>query len=150
MKFIVVLALMLAVCFYAWGQETQGESIIGIVTDSQDNTPVFGAKVEVLLNGSATGISAYTDENGKYTFKNVPEGNLTLSASKLKYLTNEVSGIDAKVTSDVNILLTLITPIQMGEWERDFSLSSTKNEKVTLSDFKDKSIVILCVENPYG
>jgi len=150
MKFIVVLALILAVCFCAWGQDNQGESITGIVTDSQDNTPVFGAKVEVILNGSATGISTYTDENGKYTFKNVPEGNLTLSASKPKYLTNEVSGIDVKVTSDVNIPLSLITPIQMGEWERDFSLSSAKNEKVTLSDFKDKSIVVLCVENPYG
>jgi hypothetical protein len=155
MKFIRILTMITVLtgfCFMVYGQEELNGSITGIVTDSQSEMPIFGAKVEATKEGFSIGIYAVTDENGNFTIKDVPAGDFDLSVSKGKYLPKVVSKInikEGKVTKDVNIALQLITPIQVGEDARDFSLTSNSNKTLTLSDFKGKSIVIIGVGNPY-
>jgi hypothetical protein len=155
MKFawiLTVIIILAGFCFVAYGQEELNGSVIGIVTDSQSEMPIFGAKVEVAKDGLSIGTYAITDENGNFTIKDIPAGDFALSVSKGKYLPKVVSNIvikEGKVTEDVNISLQLITPIQVGDEARDFSLTSNNNKMLTLSDFKDKSIVVICVGNPY-
>ena len=153
MKFAWILTVIIVLagfCFVAYGQEELNGSITGIVTDSQSEMPVMGAKVEVTKDGFSIGIYATTDENGNFTIKDIPAGDFDLSVSKGKYLPKIVSNIVIKeVTEDVNIALQLITPIQVGDDARDFSLTSNSNKMLTLNDFKDKSIVVICVGNPY-
>ena len=39
--------------------------------------------------------------------------------------------------------------LQAGEEARNFSLTATTGETVSLEEFKDKSIVVICIGNPY-
>ena len=155
MKFTRILAIAIMItsfCCVAYGQEELNGSISGIVTDSQSEMPVFNAKVEVTKDGFSIGLSSMTDENGNFIIKDVPAGDFDLSVSKGKYLPKVISNIvikEGKVTEDVNIALQLITPIQVGDAERDFSVTSTSNKMLSLGDFKDKSIIVACVGNPY-
>jgi len=156
MKFIRILTIITITlfCCVAYGQETAeiNGSITGIVTDSESEIPVFGAKVDVTMNGFYIGFSSTTDENGKFNIKDVPAGNFGLSVSKAKYLPKIVPNVNikvGKVTENIGITLQLITLIKVGDAERDFSLMSNSNKMLSLKDFKDKSIVVTCVGNPY-
>jgi len=156
MKFIMTLTIITIIlfCCVTYGQETAeiNGSITGIVTDSESEIPILGAKVDVTMNGLYIGFSSMTDENGEFNIKNVPTGNLGLSVSRARYLPKTVSNVnvkEGKVTENVGIALQLITLIKVGDAERDFSLMSNSNKMLSLKDFKDKSIVVICVGNPY-
>lgn len=48
----------------------QSASVAGVVTDSEDHFPLFGANVVHVGSGQGTA----TDENGQYTLRGLPEG----------------------------------------------------------------------------
>jgi len=128
-------------------------SISGVVTDAKSNKPIRDAKVEVAKNGFSFGVSAKTGDDGKYTIANAPVGVFDLSVSKVKYLSKVISNIsvkEGKVTADVKVAIRLVTPIQVGDEARDFSLPTVKGKLVTLSDFFKKKIVVFSVGSPYG
>jgi Cna protein B-type domain. len=53
--------------------------------------------VDVLLHGNAT-YESITDENGQYTFTNIPKGDYTIEASrKVDTLDDSISPMDASV-----------------------------------------------------
>jgi len=149
---------MLGVCCIAYSQETAEMafphgSISGVVTSAKSNAPIKDVTMEVTKNGFSFGVSAKTDTDGKYTIENVPVGVFDLSISKNKYLPKVVSDINVKegeVTANVNIAITLITPIKVGDEARDFTLSTVKGKLVTLSDLFGKKITVFSVGNPYG
>ncbi|MBC8232590.1 carboxypeptidase regulatory-like domain-containing protein [bacterium] len=161
-KILTTIITILGVCSIVYGQETTETptevafphgGISGVVTDAKSNALIRDAKVEVTKNGFSFGVSAKTDADGKYTIENVPVGIFDLSISKKKYLPKVVSDITVKngeVTANVNIAIALITPIQVGDEARDFTLSTVKGKLVTLSDFVGKKIVVFSVNNPYG
>jgi len=161
-KILTTIITVLGVCSIVYGQETKETptevgfphgGISGVVTDAKSNGPIRDATVEVTKNGFSFGVSAKTNADGKYTIENVPVGVFDLSVSKGKYLPKIVSDIsvkDGEVTANVNIAIALITPIQVGDESRDFTLSTVKGKLVTLSDFAGKKIVVLSVGNPYG
>jgi len=144
---------------YCYGQETAEMptevafphgSISGVVTDAKSNKPIRDAKVEVTKNGFSFGVSAKTGDDGKYTIENAPVGVFDLSISKVKYLSKVVSDISVKqgdITANVNIAISLITPIQVGDEARDFSLPTIKGKLVTLSDFFGKKLVVFSISN---
>ncbi len=143
------------ICVCAVGQEGETpapKGLSGIVTDSQTNTPIFGARVEVLKDGKPSGLSARTDRDGKYVIENVPDGVFDLMVSRDKYIPKVISGVSVKegeATTDINVAIQMITPIKVGDEERDFSLTSTDGKVVSLQDFKGKSIVVIGMGNPY-
>ncbi|MBM3235959.1 hypothetical protein FJZ31_06625 [Candidatus Poribacteria bacterium] len=161
-KILTTIITIFGVGFIVYGQETiepptevafPHGSISGVVTDSQNKMPVFDAKVEVTKDGFSFGLSAQTDKDGKYTIENVPVGVFDLSVSKGNYLPKVISGISVKereIAANVNTDIQLITPIQVGQKARDFTLSTVKGNLVTLSGFFGKKIVVISVGNPYG
>ncbi len=48
----------------------QSASVAGVVTDSEDHFPLFGANVVHVGTGQGTA----ADENGQYTLRGLPEG----------------------------------------------------------------------------
>jgi len=157
-KILTTIITILGVCCVVYGQETTEVafphgSISGVVTDAQSKTPIRDAKVEITKNGFSFGVSAKTDDDGKYAIENAPVGVFDLSVSKDKYLQKVISDIRVKqgeVMANVNIAISLITPIQVGDEARDFSLPMIKGKLVTLSDLFKKKIVVFSVGNPYG
>jgi hypothetical protein len=76
-------------------------TIKGTVTDA--NT---GAKLDGVLVTADTGESATTNRGGKYTIRNVPEGDRTVTASKVDYDTQEQPApVTAGQTTPVNFVL---------------------------------------------
>ena len=160
-KILTTIITILGVCGIAYGQTTETPteiafphgSISGVVIDARSETPIRDAKVEVTKNGFSFGVFAETDNDGKYTIENVPVGVFDLSISKEKYLSKVISDINVKegeATANVNIAIAMITPIQVGDEARDFTLSTVKGKMVTLSNFSGKKIVVFSVNNPYG
>jgi hypothetical protein len=70
-------------------------SLSGRVLYFKDAYPV--QNVDVLLHGNAT-YESITDENGQYTFTNIPKGDYTIEASrKVDTLDDSISPMDASV-----------------------------------------------------
>jgi hypothetical protein len=77
--------------------------IMGIVTDSITNDPVYNAKAEIF--GKET--SNYTDARGQFSFKKISPGLYTITISKTGYLSSFISFlVDSSGThKEINIRL---------------------------------------------
>jgi len=70
-------------------------SLSGKVSYYKDSYPI--SKVNVLLHGNTT-YESITDENGLYTFTNIPKGDYTVEASRqLDTLDDSISPMDASI-----------------------------------------------------
>ena len=154
MRILCVLAILTFICAYSLAQSPQtGGSISGKVIDSESGKPIFAAKVEVIKDGKPIVNFGYTDSNGNFSLSNIPDGGYELTVSKAQCLTEIVSGIEVKagVTSSTkDISLQIAAPIQVGEPAYDFRLTTPTGEMVSVSSFKGKSILVLCINNVFG
>ena len=83
-------SLILALCLILVGAlfaPINGATITGAVKDSVTNRPLLGANV--FLVGTSFGDA--TDENGSYSFSNVPSGDYLIKATYIGYTTKEDS-----------------------------------------------------------
>jgi uncharacterized membrane protein YgcG len=87
-------------CLYA-----QGVSVSGIVTDTENNVALIGTHLS--LGNISNTWTLTTDDNGKFSFKNVPNGEYALEISYIGYQVNkqeiQVNGQDINLK---NISLT--------------------------------------------
>lgn len=83
MKNIMLFLMALLMSSHVLAQQT---TITGVVTDSNDGSPLIGASV--LVKGTKTGV--ITDFDGKFTL-NVPAGNKVLVISSVGYKTQEIT-----------------------------------------------------------
>jgi hypothetical protein len=157
MKFLwILMVILIGICLCVSGQaaETTASSgtVSGIVTDLRSAVPVFGANVEVMEGDTSLGLSARTDRDGKYAIESVPAGIFDLTVSRKGYIPTVISNVTVRAgeaTPGTNIAIELATPIQVGEEERNFTLTAVGGKTVSLEDFKEKSVVVLCIGNPY-
>ena len=82
MKSIVILMLV----FNSQILLSQNSSISGMITDSTYDAPLIGANV--FLQGISLG--AATDKDGKYSIKNIPNGDYVLKVSYIGYMTKSI------------------------------------------------------------
>jgi len=148
MKTLCVFMILVFVGTFVWGQSVG--QISGKVTDIESGKSVFGAKIEVAKDGKTVGVG-YADENGKFSIINIQEGKYDLIISKAKYMTKTISDVEIKASMpSIDIALEIIVPIQLGDLARDFKLPSHTGNMVSISSFKNKDVVILCINNPFG
>ena len=98
-------ALLLAGCFpFAGGSKDTG-TVAGIVTDKETGEPIF--YVAVLLEGTVLG--AMTDNDGKFTIKDVKPGTYNVRFSHVGYVTTALEGVvvTAGETARVTVQLTV-------------------------------------------
>ena len=113
-------------------------NIEGTVTDFETRQPVSGVLVDIVSNSSTTFVkqSRQTGNDGKYSFKDLEEGNYKLSFSRSGYLVNNV---DVKVTAgqtvssditmqpDKNIISVSPETLNFGEAETEKSVIVQNN-----------------------
>ena len=152
--------------FLPWGEEMEVSvkegsvdvyphgSISGVVSDSVDNLPIPGAKVEIYKGNFTSGSSAYSANDGTYTIDGVPPGDFEVIASIDGYIPEiilEVRVEQGKNTADVDIKLTsfktasnvpIMTPIAVGESAVDFVLQDIDGNQIIPSDFAGKPIIL--------
>ncbi len=79
----------------------QNASVSGVVLDAQSNEALIGTHVS--LGNTANNWTLTTDDNGKFTFKNVPNGAYELEVSYIGYAvkkqTVQVSGKDVNLNT---------------------------------------------------
>ena len=155
MKFLwILMTILISVCVSGQATETisPGGSISGIITDLRSEAPLFGVDVKVMKDGVSLRFSARTDRDGKYSIKDVPEGVYDLKVSRNGYVPAVLFSVTVKVGEIItgkSIAIKLATPIQIGEEERNFTLTAVSGKTISLEDFKEKSVVVICIGNPY-
>ncbi len=75
------LALALALPLSTRPALAQGATVSGEVTDAQTGDPI--ANVRIVLMG--TNVAVFTDDEGRFTLRNVPAGEVTLRAIRIGY-----------------------------------------------------------------
>src|SRR5512138_3081493 len=80
---VMALALLAILCFgqIALAQASKTSTISGRIVDGQSGEALVGVTVMV----SGTKLGAFTDVNGNFTIRYVPEGNYTLVISMIGY-----------------------------------------------------------------
>ena len=88
---LFTLGILLAVSLSLFAEENKNEkeaeasvvssSLVGVVLDKLTGEPLTG--VEVSIPG--TNFKTYTDFNGGFTFKNIDQGDYSISASLISY-----------------------------------------------------------------
>jgi Carboxypeptidase regulatory-like domain/TonB dependent receptor len=114
-----VLALIsVALCLPALAQSTGGR-ILGRVSDPSG---AVLANVNITLTNQATGVSrsAQTNASGDYVFLEVPPGTYELTFEQAGFKKN----VRKDVNLDVNQVLTLNMPMQIGEQKETVEVSS--------------------------
>ncbi len=82
-KFILLTSVFLASAFYVSAQQVKG-----ILKDSADHSPLMIATVSVLKTDSTTVVAeTISNEQGEFSFRNIPAGNYFLSVSYIGYKT---------------------------------------------------------------
>ncbi|HSJ63659.1 MAG TPA: TonB-dependent receptor [Gemmatimonadaceae bacterium] len=82
----------------------------GVVTDASTGAPIEGAQVVV----SGTGYGALSQANGRYFIVGVPPGVYTITARRVGYAAQEVSGVNVAidVTRELNFSLSTSTILE--------------------------------------
>lgn len=157
MRILCILATLTLFCAYSLAQPppVAGASISGKVTDSENGKPIFAAKVELIKDGKPFGDAIYTDENGKFSLElsNIPDGGYEVTVSKTNFQKALILDSELKAegtSSTVDISLQKAMPIQVGEPARDFMLTTPTGEVVSVSSYKGKSVLVLCINNVFG
>lgn len=130
-------------------------SISGVVIDAESKMPLPGVKIEVSRDGFSFGVSAYSNEEGKYTLNGVPVGKFDLTAlgTRLPYIqaTTRVDVKPGETTSDVDFELKPIPRPPMAGMEASpligqaapgFTLNDLEGNPVSLSDFRGKPVIL--------
>ncbi|MFD2573588.1 TonB-dependent receptor domain-containing protein [Spirosoma soli] len=78
------------------------QTITGLVRDARTNTPIAGVTVQLVPTVKGTS----TDQQGYFSFSNVPDGNYRLRVSSVGYRTEE-KPVDYKNGSEVNTTIAL-------------------------------------------
>lgn len=99
-------AIILLTTFLGIASYGQTGEIKGLVIDKQSESPLMGATVELLNAQNATG--AVTDENGRFTLKDVAVGRRQVRVSYLGFESYTVPNIEVTTGKDVflNFALT--------------------------------------------
>ena len=117
---LVVLLLVLSVNAFA-----QNGMIQGVVRDNVEDTTLYRAKV--FIKGTILG--AYSDMRGKYTIKNVPPGEYTITVIHMaKGYNSSVSGVVVAAGE------TVVKNINLGQ-----TAVKLATKTLNLSDFVDKA-----------
>ncbi len=97
------LLLLFLVSYFGLYAQQPSQTVRGTVQDSETNFPLPGARVEIFTGDSTQKFRALTDENGRFSIRQVPVGKQELRVQMLTYdpktLTIEViSGKETVVT----------------------------------------------------
>lgn len=140
-------------CFASISVFSQGGTLSGTITNEVNNEPVPGVRVEIIRLGR----NAETDENGRYEFTNLPNGNYTLIthiegfADKTQQI--QFSGGNASLDFIISIrsISSEVTVTATGEGESVYESFSTVNSIGTTNISKNASIGIgQILENQSG
>src|SRR5690349_3307055 len=82
--FLLHLTICLALPRFVFGQEVITQKISGTVADAESKRPLTSATIIILSN---TALSAFSDDQGKFTIDKVPVGRQTLQISLIGYET---------------------------------------------------------------
>lgn len=66
-------------------QNVSTQTVRGIVVDAENDYPLFGATIELIINSSAQPIGTTTDENGRFELGNIPVGRQAFKCSYIGY-----------------------------------------------------------------
>lgn len=99
--FVILAAIFAHSCEKTIVVEEYG-SITGVVVDAQSNEPIQG----VAISTSPASNNVITSADGSFTLINVPMGEVTLTAKKLEYKSNNISlKVFADETSETTVVL---------------------------------------------
>jgi iron complex outermembrane recepter protein len=136
---IIINGLLLLIVTTIYSQNT----VEGIVTDSNSNTPIPFANIYLPLLEKG----AITDNDGKFIISNLPTGNYKILISIIGYKTLSIE-IDIPLIQDLNIKLTS-SVIEMEQiiistpFHKLQSENVMKVEREKVSDLKEKGAVTL-------
>jgi iron complex outermembrane receptor protein len=92
----------------AYSQQSGG-TITGVITSSDDASPLVGATV--IIQNTTLGTSS--DANGKFVLKNIPEGKYDVVASMVGFHRKVVERVEVKSNEETSLLIQLVlSPIQ--------------------------------------
>jgi len=109
MKKSVFTCLLIAITNIFYGQFSQ--TVRGIVTDQDTETPLIGARVQVTYNDTIKG--GITDVNGRFEIKSVPVGRIDVLVSYIGFAPTKLSEIE--VTSGKELILNITMQEQILE-----------------------------------
>jgi hypothetical protein len=130
--------------------------ISGVVIDSQSSLPVGAARIEWTQDLIFPGGAVHTNRNGEFAIGNLAAGTYDLYVLQEGFVPKIVFGVkmeEGKETATVKaaVLPTkLLRRMGLGDEARDFTLRTIEGDRVSLSSFRGKKIVVLCIGNPYG
>ncbi len=97
--------------FFAHGILAQGtQTIRGIITDAQSQSPVPGVTIVVLGSNPLNG--TITDFDGAYKLENVPVGRVTLQVSYLGYETITLANLEVNSAKELVIDVKLVEQVK--------------------------------------
>src|SRR4051794_26925644 len=104
-RFFTTFLLLFVVCVSLLAQADRG-SVAGTILDPS-GAVVPG--ISLTLRNAATNLtySATSNDNGGYSFQNLPIGNYTLSVEAQGFQRQEVKGIEVQVNQQAKIDLTM-------------------------------------------
>jgi hypothetical protein len=105
LKFFAMLSLGIACCFPAFGQQTLG-GITGTVTDTTGGT-IAGASVTAVQDSTQLTRTATANDNGTYTFVNLPIGAYTVTFTRDGFDTQKSPGIIVQADRTVTLNVSL-------------------------------------------
>src|SRR5215475_6275962 len=123
---IVVMAIFLSPgAAPAHAQSASTGAVSGQVTDQQ-NAAVSGAEIILLDLAKNTSLTTVTNEEGRYSFVNVPPGLYDLSVSKTGFIRAKAPG--QKVT--VGLVLTVNVALQLGSVTESVVITSASGAEL--------------------
>lgn len=92
--------ILLIVLFTSFLSFSQNSSLTGVIIFLEDNLPFPGTNVELLKNGESF-LKTQTDIDGKFTFKNIPNGIYDLRFSYFRAREKIINNIE--IISDLDM-----------------------------------------------
>ncbi len=123
----LLIAALLLLGYTAMAQGTQ--TIRGIITDAQSNTPVPGATIIVM--GSEPLIGTTTDYDGAYKLENVPVGRVTLQISFLGYENITLTNLELNSAKELVLDVPLVEQVNRMD---EVVVSGTPDKDKPLND----------------
>ena len=129
-------------------------SISGVILDAVSKQPIQRVEVELSRRNFTFGFSAYSADDGSYMIDGVPLGDFDVTAMRDDYIPETIpeirveqgkntGNIDMNLTSfDTASIVTIMTPIAVGESATDFVLQDIDGNQIMPSDFAGKPIIL--------
>ncbi len=97
----------------AISQNAFKQNISGIVVDNISGEPLFGANVVIENSNPFLGVS--TDENGKFSFNNIPVGRISLKVTYLGYYPKVLSNLSLGTGKELVLTIEMEESVIQGE-----------------------------------